>query len=104
MSKTEVINETNFEEKVINSEGLVLVYFSASWCGPCKTFGPIVEELAEENTHVQVFKMDADDCTNKVKELGIKGIPTLLLFKDGQIVNRSTGAISKDKVKMFIVA
>ena len=95
MSKALEITDTNFEE-VINSDKPVLVDFWAEWCGPCKMIGPVVEELAGEYEGKAVIgKMNVDENPNIPVKFGIRSIPTLLLFKGGEIVDKQIGAVPK---------
>lgn len=94
-----ITNETyeNFTEN-----GVALVDFWAPWCHPCVTLGPIIDELANEYTNVKIGKMDADENKDTLKELGIRSIPTILIYKDGEIVERHTGMIQKSQLKSLI--
>ena len=96
MGKAIEITDTNFEE-VIGSEKPVLVDFWAEWCGPCKMIGPIVEELAGEYDGKAVIgKVDVDNNPQVSAKFGIRSIPTLLVFKGGEIVDKQIGAVPKN--------
>jgi thioredoxin 1 len=98
---TELINvtEDTFQTEVIDSPEPVLVDFSAVWCGPCKMLDPIVKQLAGEwNGKVKVVKIDADQNPNILMQYSVLGIPTLLFFKGGEIKERITGYLPKDKL------
>jgi thioredoxin 1 len=98
---TELLNvtEDTFEDEVINAAEPVLVDFSAVWCGPCKMLDPIVKQLAGEwDGKVKVVKIDADQNPNILMQYSVLGIPTLLFFKEGEIKERITGYIPKDKL------
>lgn len=89
-----------FEEEVVNQSGVVLVDFGAEWCHPCKQLDPIVEELAEEwGAKVKVGKLDIDQNTETTMKYGVMGVPTLLLFVDGEPVERLTGFVPRQKIE-----
>ncbi|MCS7072865.1 MAG: thioredoxin [Bacteroidia bacterium] len=97
------ITDKNFEEKVLKSELPVLVDFWAEWCGPCKAIGPTLEELAEEYQGKFVIgKMNVDDNSNVPTQFGIMNIPTLLFFKNGNLIDRQVGAVPKSALKTRI--
>lgn len=96
------LNKDNFRNEVLDQSGYVLVDFWASWCGPCKMVAPILHEIAEENADIKVGKVDVDSETDLAQEYRIYSIPTLLLFKDGKIVNRQIGYMPKNQIiQMF---
>ena len=93
------VTEDTFEDEVINATEPVLVDFSAVWCGPCKMLDPIVKQLAGEwDGKVKVVKIDADQNPNILMQYSVLGIPTLLFFKEGEIKERITGYMPKDKL------
>lgn len=93
------ISDSNFESEVIQADIPVLVDFWAVWCGPCQMIAPEVEKLAAEKKGVlKVGKLNVDECRDTAIKYGISSIPTLLLFKDGQVVKKLVGAMSKDKI------
>ncbi|WP_262897961.1 thioredoxin [Litoribacter ruber] len=95
MAKAIEITDANFEE-VIKSEQPILVDFWAEWCGPCKMIGPVVEEIAGEyEGKAVVGKVDVDSNPNVAAKFGIRSIPTLLFFKNGEIVDKQVGAVPK---------
>ncbi|MBQ8430491.1 MAG: thioredoxin [Clostridia bacterium] len=97
----EKLNSENFKT-AIKSEKLSLVDFSASWCMPCKMFKPIVEELATKMTDINVYNVDIDECEEISKEYRIFSVPTLLLFKNGEIVDSSVGLLTYDDLEEFV--
>lgn len=101
---TELTNE-NYEN-FVNAEGITVVDFLAPWCGPCKVLSPIVDQLAiefnMENKGVHIGKINVDENRDKAVELGVISIPTILIYKDGEIVERNTGMIQKGKLKELI--
>ncbi len=95
-NKVQTTNQSTFGDDVISAKQPVLVDFYADWCGPCKAIGPIVEELANKyDGKLDVRKVDIDDNPGLASQLGIRSIPTLILFKDGQPVETVVGLVSK---------
>lgn len=94
------IKENEFKEVI--KEGVVLVDCYASWCGPCKMLSSIIDEVSEEETNVNFYKLDVDNAEDISKEYNIMSIPTLLVFKDGKLVNKGLGLMSKDDIKELI--
>ena len=95
-NKVQTTNQSTFGDDVISAEQPVLVDFYADWCGPCKVIGPVVEELANEyDGKIDVRKVNVDDNAELTRQLGIRGIPTLILFKDGQPAETVVGVVSK---------
>ena len=97
-----VITDATFEEET--SQGLVLIDFWATWCGPCRMQAPILEQLAGEvhENELKILKMDVDENPNTAREFGIMSIPTLLFKKDGQVVKQVAGVHTKDQLKAII--
>lgn len=91
-------NEQNFENEVLNSNGVVLVDFYADWCGPCKMLGPVIDNIAEERTDILVGKVNVDDNNALAHQYKVMSIPTLIVFKDGKEAARMVGLQSKAKI------
>jgi thioredoxin 1 len=94
------VTDADFDQQILKSEVPVLVDFWAAWCGPCRTVGPVVEELAGEYSgKVKIAKLNVDDNKQTPSKYGVKGIPTLMLFKNGAVVDQIVGAVPKTKIK-----
>ena len=89
------ITKENFEEKVIKSEKAVLLDFWAPWCGPCRMLSPIVDEIAEERTDIKVGKVNVDEQEELAMRFGIMSIPTLIVFKNGEVTKKTMGVQPK---------
>lgn len=92
------IDQENFENEVIKSEKPVLVDFWASWCGPCRMVGPILDEIAEERSDIKVCKVNVDEQQKLAGKFEIMSIPTILLMKEGKIIQRMVGAKTKNEI------
>jgi len=92
------INKNNFNEEVLRSDKPVLLDFWASWCGPCRMVGPILDEIAEEREDIKVCKINVDEEPELASEYRVMSIPSLMVMKDGQIVSRSVGAKPKAQI------
>ena len=92
------INHNNFKEEVLNSEKPVLLDFWASWCGPCRMVGPIIDEIAAEHPEYKVVKINVDEEPELAGEFQVVSIPTLVVMKKGQIVHQSAGARPKNQI------
>ncbi len=96
------ITSENFDQEVLKSDKPVLLDLWASWCGPCKMLSPIVDQVAEENDDIKVGKVNVDEEEEIAAKFGVTAIPTLLVFKDGKLVNQSVGFIPKEKVLALV--
>lgn len=97
------VTDDTFEEEILNADGPVLVDYWADWCGPCKMIAPILDEIGEEyDGKLKVAKLNIDENPNTPPKFGIRGIPTLMLFKNGNVEATKVGAVSKSQLTAFI--
>ncbi|MHA6287719.1 thioredoxin TrxA [Maricaulis sp. CAU 1757] len=100
---TKAVSDESFENDVINADGPVLVDFWAEWCGPCKQISPALEEIAQEmQGELTIAKVNIDDHPMTPGKYGVRGIPTLMIFKDGQVVSTKIGAMAKGKITEWV--
>ncbi len=94
--------DTNFKQDVLNNDKPVLVDFWAEWCGPCRQLSPIVDQIADENAQIDVYKVNIDENPETPAQHGVRGIPTLILFKGGKPVATKVGAAPKSTLNDWI--
>jgi thioredoxin 1 len=100
---TLAVTDESFEADVLKASGPVLVDFWAEWCGPCKQIGPALEELSDElSGTVTIAKLNIDDSPSTGSRFGVRGIPTMMIFKDGQVVSTKVGAMAKSRINEWI--
>lgn len=96
------VNKENFEAEVLKAEGTVLVDFFAEWCGPCKMLSPVIDEIANEQTALKVCKVNVDNEPELASKYGVMSIPTLVVIKNGEEVNKSVGLVSKEEILALV--
>jgi len=97
------LTDDNFDEEVLNADKPVLVDFWATWCGPCRQIAPIIEDMADEfEGRAKVGKVDVDENPNTAQEYGVRSIPTLLFFEDGEVQEQLVGAAGKQSLKQTL--
>ena len=92
------VTKNTFEEEVLKSEKTVLVDFWASWCGPCRLVSPVIDEIAEENEDYKICKVNVDEENELAAYFEIMSIPSLFVFKNGEVVNHSVGVLTKEEI------
>lgn len=97
-----VITKSNFQAEVLDNQKTVLVDFWASWCGPCKMLSPIVDEFADKHPEIAVCKVNVDDEGELAEQFGVMSIPCLIVFKNGEVANKSAGAVPMAKIEQLI--
>ena len=100
---THIITDSNFDEEIKNSPLPILVDFWAEWCGPCKQIGPILEEIGEEKKDkIKILKLNVDENPQTPQKFGVRGIPSLMLFKDGNLVDTKVGSLPKNMLESWL--
>lgn len=97
-----VLKTEEFDRLILNGEGVSVIDFFATWCGPCKMLGPVVEQVSEELPEVKFYKVDVDEDENLALQYKIMNVPTLAVFKNGELVNKSVGVISAEAIKKLV--
>ena len=92
------VNKNNFNQEVLNSDKPVLMDFWAPWCSPCRMVVPLIEEIAKERSDIKIVKINVDEEQELAMQFGVMSIPTLVVMKDGKIINKATGAIPKAQI------
>ena len=92
------INNENFRSEVLQSEKVVLLDFYADWCGPCRMLGPVIDEIAAENPHIKVGKVNVDENMDLASQFKVVSIPLLVVIKNGEVVNKSLGVSPKEDI------
>tara|TARA_B100000427_G_scaffold289414_1_gene265096 strand:- start:188 stop:508 length:321 start_codon:yes stop_codon:yes gene_type:complete len=100
---TYTITDSNFDEEIKNSQVPILVDFWAEWCGPCKQIGPILEDIGEvKKDKLKILKLNIDENPQTPQKFGVRGIPTLMLFKDGKLVDTKVGSLPKNMLESWL--
>ena len=100
---THTITDSNFDDEIKNSQLPLLIDFWAEWCGPCKQIGPILEEIGEaKKDKLKIFKLNVDENPQTPQKFGVRGIPTLMLFKDGKLIDTKVGSLPKNMLESWL--
>jgi len=98
MANLPAVTEATFKQEVLDHEGAVLVDFWATWCGPCRVLHPVLEEISDERDDVKILSLDIEESAATAAQYEVLSVPTMILFKDGQMVKRMVGAMPKRKL------
>ena len=96
------INDDNFTREVLHERGLIIVDFSAGWCGPCRMLSSVLERISNENRHIKIVRIDVDESPEVSKKYNIRSIPKLMFFKNGRLIDEITGFVPKDVISETI--
>jgi len=100
---THTITDSNFDDEIKNSQLPILIDFWAEWCGPCKQIGPILEEIGEaKKDKLKIFKLNVDENPQTPQKFGVRGIPTLMLFKNGKLIDTKVGSLPKNMLESWL--
>ncbi len=101
--KVLTVNDINFDQEVLSSDVPVLVDFSATWCGPCRQIAPLIDQVADAyDGRAKVAKIDIDESPGTAQKYGIRGVPTLYVFKGGEVVGQQVGAVPKNTIEQLV--
>lgn len=104
MAIKHIETKEDFDKDVMESEGMTIIDFWAEWCGPCRMLGPVFEAVSEDYENVNFVKVNVDEAPEVAQEFNIMSIPTLIIIKDGEVMDQQMGALTKDQLKSFIDA
>ena len=100
---THIVSDSNFDDEIKNSKQPILVDFWAKWCGPCKQIGPILEEISlSKKDRLKIYKLNVDENPITPQKYGVRGIPTLMLFKDGNLIDTKVGSLPKNMLESWL--
>ena len=96
------VDDASYVDEVLNSKGIVVVDFWAPWCGPCRMLGPVLEKAAETMPNIKIVKYNVDESQSVAQQLNVRGIPTVAVYKDGQLLGQQSGAMNTAQFASFI--